>query len=320
LYNFCLQYGLRFSLPVSADTLCLWIAHNASLLSYSSIRVYLHGIATAHTSFGFASPLENAVMVWRVYRGVKRLQGVNQSAKRLPITVELLLELERFHDVDTQRGRMMRAAMWLGTCGLLRAGEFAVRDKESTLLTRRQLTLHDESGQEVHPHSSAISYLKVRLEKSKTDPFRAGADVIVAQSRAIAAVRAYLVDQDELSPDGPLFRLESGSALDVRALVAYSRSVLEQAGVPELDRYKGHSFRRGGATSLHLAGQPDSVIKVMGRWRSFTFATYVDTPVTVMISASRAMAGKSAQGKSVTFASQQHKSWSSPVWDEDSAL
>jgi hypothetical protein len=74
----------------------------------------------------------------------RRLQGINQSAKRLPITIELLLaiELERFriHDVaiNTQHGRMMRAATWLGTCGLLRAGEFAVRDKESALLDHTQ--------------------------------------------------------------------------------------------------------------------------------------------------------------------------------------
>jgi hypothetical protein len=84
--------------------------------------------------------------------------------------------------------------------------------------------------------------MKVRLEKSKTDPFRAGADVhvIIAQSRAIEAVRAYLAGRVELTSNGPLFRSEAGSALDVRALVAYTRSVhvrvlaLERAGVPEL--------------------------------------------------------------------------------------
>jgi integrase len=258
--------------------------------------------------------------VWRVYRGVKRLQGINQAATRLPITVELLLELERFHDVGTRQGRLMRAAMWLGTCGLLRAGEFAWRDKETAILTRKQLTFHSEAGQELPPCSPQAAYVKVRLEKSKTDPFRAGTDIIVANNRAIDALNVYLTGRATIPPEGPLFSTDAGDALSVRSLVTYTRGVLERAGVPELERYKGHSFRRGGATSLHLAGQPDSIIKVMGRWRSFTFATYVDTPLTVMIAASRAMAGRSAQGKSVTFASQQHKSWSSPVWDEDSAL
>ena len=45
------------------------------------------------------------------------------------------------------------------------------------------------------------------------------------------------------------------------------------------------SFRKGGATSLHEAGHPDSLIKLMGRWASFAFATYIDTPLHMLIDA-----------------------------------
>ena len=62
-----------------------------------------------------------------------------------------------------------------------------------------------------------------------------------------------------------------------------------RANIPNADRFLGHSFRKGGATSLHEAGHPDSLIKLMGRWASFAFATYTDTPLPMLIEAGRSM-------------------------------
>ena len=36
-----------------------------------------------------------------------------------------------------------------------------------------------------------------------------------------------------------------------------------------------HSFRIGGAMALYEAGAPDSVIMMMGRWKSSAFLTYL---------------------------------------------
>jgi len=41
--------------------------------------------------------------------------------------------------------------------------------------------------------------------------------------------------------------------------------------------YAGHSFRRGGATAMHLAKVPEATIQAHGRWTSLVFRQYFDT-------------------------------------------
>lgn len=38
--------------------------------------------------------------------------------------------------------------------------------------------------------------------------------------------------------------------------------------------YSGHSFRRGGTTALFLAGVPETIIALHGRWKSLTYRKY----------------------------------------------
>ena len=312
--EFCRKHGMRLSLPISADTLCLWVAYSASRLTYKTIRVYLHGIATTHVELGYANPLESGGTVWRMYTGVKRLQGHSVARTRLPITVEILEQLERWQDVTTVDGRLLRAAMWLGTCGLLRSGEFASRGRDSVILRRDDLVFVDDEGTEspLPLTKDTLSHIKLRLRQSKTDPFRRGVDVIVSQRRAMAAMLHYLTVVPSLGADDPLFLMSSGRELTVSTLVSVTQALLSRAGIANAELYKGHSFRRGGATSLHLAGLPDTTIKAMGRWRSFAFAAYVDTPLTQLIEAGLTLSAREGKGKCVTFGPQ---AWKTPVWE-----
>jgi hypothetical protein len=86
-----------------------------------------------------------------------------------------------------------------------------------------------------------------------------------------------------------LFVGDDGQALSTSALVKFTQSLIAQAKIPNAHLFLGHSFRKGGATSLHEAGHPDSLIKLMGRWASFAFATYIDTPLHMLIEAGRSM-------------------------------
>lgn len=313
LNKFCARYGMRMALPVSPDTICLWVADSAQTLTYETIRVYLHGIATTHVEFGYPSPLESGGTIWRMFKGVKRLQGHSVTRTRLPVTVEILEQLERWQEVTTTQGLLLRAAMWLGTCGLLRSGELASRGRESVILRRGDLTFVDTAGAETAqpPPDGELSYMKLRLRQSKTDPFRRGADIIISQRRALSAMRAYLLSAHGLTPEDALFPYDR-KELTVTTLVSKLQGLLERAGIADAALYKGHSFRRGGATSLHLAGLPDTTIKSMGRWRSFAFATYVDTPISQLVSAGLAMSARDGNGKRVTFGPQV---WKTPVWE-----
>jgi integrase len=82
--------------------------------------------------------------------------------------------------------------------------------------------------------------------------------------------------------DSPLFAMEDGTPLTRKALTKALRTALIAARVPSAELYKGHSFRRGGATSLARVGVPDSVIKTIGRWKSQAYQLYVDIDLNIM--------------------------------------
>lgn len=290
--RFCAAQKLPLSFPLSAETITLWMASVASQLTYETIRVYLHGIGTTHVELGAASPLDSK-LIWRMYKAIKRLLGAQASKQKLPITVELLMQLERWQAVGTVPGLSKRAAMWLGTCGLLRSGEFATRSSASNILLRRHLVFLDAAMQPLaEPASwSSAACMCVHLAASKTDPFRQGVDVLVSNERAVQAMVQYLHARGSAADDDALFvgDADAGSALTVSELLKHTRSLLVRAGIHDASKYAGHSFRRGGATSLHYAGVPDSLIRVMGRWRSFAFARYIDVPHDKIIAAGRSV-------------------------------
>ena len=60
-----------------------------------------------------------------------------------------------------------------------------------------------------------------------------------------------------------------------------------------MDGYAGHSFRRGGATALLLAGVPADIVQAHGRWSSEAFRLYLDTVHShhVRLAATRALPG-----------------------------
>jgi hypothetical protein len=104
--------------------------------------------------------------------------------------------------------------------------------------------------------------------------------------------------------------------LSVQQLVAGTQGLIERAGICNPKQFTGHSFRRGGATSLHVAGIADSLIRVMGRWKSFAFARYIDAPAQLILQASKAMSTAEGKGKMVKFdLPAQHMPWETDIWD-----
>jgi hypothetical protein len=179
--------------------------------------------------------------------------------------------------------RMIWAAMTLATSGLFRIGEVTIRDRSrpepSRLLTLSSITFSNI----ITPAKS--QYFTIHLQASKTDPFRAEVDVHVSNPTAIEAMVKYLSARPyQLAPSSPLLAFSDGRPLDRSRLIASTRSLLSNLGL-NADLYSGHSFRRGGATSLALAGVPDRLIKLMGRWRGWSYALYIDIPIHELVRA-----------------------------------
>ena len=162
----------------------------------------------------------------------------------------------------------------MGFFGFLRAGEFTVRtaadfDPSSSLM------LEDVA---VDKHDDP-SMVRIRLNQSKTDPFRHGVDVFLGRTRAdlcpVSALLAYIAVRPAVC--GPLFVFGDGSFLSRDKLVTSVRTTLQQAGM-SAQSYTRHSFRIGAATTAAQVGLEDSVIKMLGRWESTAYQLYVRTP------------------------------------------
>ena len=75
--------------------------------------------------------------------------------------------------------------------------------------------------------------------------------------------------------EDPLFTLSSGKALRRKDFVPWLQLLLDKINLLGKE-FNGISTRKGGACSLRLAGAPNDVIRLMGRWAdsSFVFETY----------------------------------------------
>ena len=89
----------------------------------------------------------------------------------------------------------------------------------------------------------------------------------------MAALLSWLVCQGNAKD--PLFQFQSGVPLTRARLVAELRRALSTRNTKNADRFSGHSFRSGVATTAAAHGIEDSQIKLLGRWRSGAYQAYI---------------------------------------------
>jgi site-specific recombinase XerD len=118
----------------------------------------------------------------------------------------------------------------------------------------------------------------VTLDQSKTDPFRKGCTVRVYANGGVAcpftAFHEYMARVKSRRNHQPVFVHQDGRKVERQWVTNQLRKHLGALGYDPY-QYAGHSFRKGGATSLAEAGVPDSLIKEAGRWKSVTYQRYI---------------------------------------------
>lgn len=267
--SFCAKVGDSSVEPERA-TVAFFVASLADKLSPRTIKKYLYAIGVMCVEQGFANPMHSP-LVERVCVGAKRTYGEISCGRprRLPITTGVLATLRPFFDLaGSATDRMFWAAGCVGTYGLLRVGEFTVASARAS---------HANVLREEHFSWDGRRQARLHLEASKTDPFRLGVDIVLAANGSatcpLAAMEAMQTDRDD-DATAPLFAMPDGRPLTRSAIIGRFRAALVRAGF-DASRYNGHSFRKGGAQSLALAGVPDHVIKIVGRWASDCYRLYV---------------------------------------------
>ena len=229
---------------------------------------------------GFGDPFERQMCrLEYVLKGIKSEQAKTPTMRpriRLAITPAILLRLCGIWEKDQHNADniMLWAAVCMCFFGFLRSGEICVLSRDSydqgTHLSFGDVTLDDR-----HNPTKVI----VTIKASKTDPFRKGVTIFLGLTRTklcpVSAISAYLASRGG-SP-GPFFRWAAGHPLTRESFVVNVRTALSAAELnPSV--YAGHSFRIGAATTAAANGVEDSLIKMLGRWKSSAYQLYIRTP------------------------------------------
>ena len=269
--SFCHSSHIVRPIPASPELLCFWAANLSARVTYKTIRNYLNGVRNLHIESGFKCPTDDPLLI-RLMNGIRRVYGDRTRPRTLPVTFGIVNRMRSQIDYNNHNHRMNIAAIAIATAGLFRIGEISATAIEPERYPRmRDVTWFDR-------------HITIHLRVSKTDPYGQGVDVMVAHPLAIRDLTRYLNGCSDSARAGhaPLFAWKDGRVLTRRALLSVAVRLVDRAGI-HLSQYQGISFRRGGATSLAMAGRPDRVIQILGRWKSQVFKRYIERRDTALL-------------------------------------
>lgn len=288
---FCKKFAVA-PLPLTEHLLCHYVAFlYEEGLAHSSMKGYLSALRQLQISFNLPDPnLAAMPRLNQVLRGAKVLrgkQGRNCGNRKLPITPVMLRQIRKLW--QSHQHDLLHIMLWAVCCvcffGFFRSGELTAASSSADPLEGLQF-------QDIAVDKKCSpSLVQFTLRASKTDPFRQGVKVVVGRTGddlcPISALLAFLAVRGEAS--GPLFQHRDGRPLARRTFVEKIKSALAALGYPA-EKYAGHSFRAGAATTAATAGFPDSLIKVLGRWESAAYQLYIRLPSEELKGVSAALA------------------------------
>ena len=260
----CRSIGIDPEVPITERRLCA-----VCILFAQSHRITtLSGFVSAVNQFVLGlghPPLPRGALYDRVRAGLANWYGdTNFHEPSKAITSEALFTIHPHLDLTSFTDARDWCASLFAFYGLLRIKEYTCSG-----LLRQQVTV-------------AQWGINLTLPFSKTSLIPTSVAIIRRDDALcpVAAFYAYTacVPSQLRQPDLPFFLHSSSSATplsDVTFTRSVRRWIRDHLREPP-DDYSGHSFRRGGATAMQLAGVPESTIAAHGRWKSLAYRTYFD--------------------------------------------
>ena len=277
------------TLPAEPVSIALYILHLIQYdQSFPVIESSFYAINFYHSMFNLDNPCKSPV-VKNMLEAAKRIKH-HKIRKKKAISVEQIRQIYNHclkNDSDNINVYNMRTLtlVIVSFCGFLRYSE-AANIKRSDIVFRD-------------------SYMKIFIEKSKTDIYRNGCWVFIARGESelcpLTILQKYLnlvkINKDS---DEYVFRsITSHRDPRKRTLrhknvpLSYTRAreiFLEVISKVKLDKaeFSLHSLRAGGASAAANAGVKDRLFKRHGRWRSDKAKDgYIDDDLNALLSVSK---------------------------------
>lgn len=274
-------------MPPTEANLLLWIAYlsqsHSSInniikpaLKSTTIRLYMTAVGSWSEHHGYINPTHNSPHLKRAIQGYSRIELNPQIRQRYPVTTTLLQKIHTVIDNNNYFDCMIYNAFCMATYGLMRPGEFTHSHNQSNnRILKWQNIAFIQNNNIIQPNSynsiSSIDQYSLYLVESKTDKNRQGATIIISSSIAINAMLMHCQHLTfPINKNNCLFAVKLTNEMEPltrNQLVKSLRDKLQLLNHPISHLYyNGHSFRRGGASSLMAAGVNEDIIRRMGRW------------------------------------------------------
>ena len=264
------SYGVDLSKPLSELDLCILMSVYATAHKVTTLNTFLSAVAhDARSRFGLNAQLPRHGLFLQTRAGIEKFHGNTAApARKAPVYLDDLSAFARLLPRHTLEGARDWCACLLAFFALLRIREYM------------------EAGLRIRDVRFALYGLDIDVAYSKTSLVRTTLSIAargdeLCPSRALSEYYAHFPSRGlPARRDDPLFVSFTGSSpgpMSADEFIARVRQLYSQAQ-PDCpsQRYAGHSFRRGGATALKLAGVADSDIQRHGRWKSDAYKLYFD--------------------------------------------
>ena len=276
--EFCVRMDYN-SLPTSGRTVALFLVHEFRRgLKYGSIVSALCAIKAEHRAVGriaLGSEVERTE-VELTLRGIRRMcaergDAVKKARALYGPELEAACKAARYLPEWGEHFRLIvQSSFAVCYAGLLRKSELlALQDADVSMLPRK-------AGERVRcelllRRTKTSQYAAVRIKLCcSCCPGEIGKALTCAPC-SVLRLRSFR-NRNKVPTDGSLW----GPDYDYPLFMSALRSSLRHAGSKLVKEYSTHSFRRGAATALDLAGTAPQTIKEMGRWKSEAYQNYLE--------------------------------------------
>ena len=244
-------------------------------MTTQSVRNYLSGVKYLHVSSGSDFPFYEAPELKLTLRGLERM--VKHAPSRAPpVTPSLLRALVQCSSPASAKESVFSCAFLFAFYLFARISNLVPTSAKSFDPTK-----HLCRGDIV-----VTSFgLLVTFKWSKTN--QSGAKPLTLPLHSVSdpllcPVRAYLhmcscLPAPATAPSFFTARRSGSYTVVTKAqFVSVFRDRLARIGVPNPARFRGHSFRRGGATWAFRNGVPGELIQIYGDWASDAYKCYLE--------------------------------------------
>lgn len=202
-------------------------------------------------------------------KGIAKSSSVSPD-KRLPFTLPLIhiLIISVCNGLfSTYINTLLEAVFLTAFYGFMRPGEFTSATNQFD--PARGLSFTDLQF--------SPNFFTLFLKHSKNDTQGSGITLTISKISCdfcFSSMIKFLKIRPRHSAHSPLFILPNGAPLSQTWFRSHLISVLKSCSLSS-SQYTGHSFRIGAATTEAERGIPTSAIKILGRWSSSTFESYI---------------------------------------------